>query len=75
MALSSSRRRYCPGHVTKAIESGKPWQHGCTESFNGKFRDACLSREWFRSQSKEQAAIEIWRQRSNEARPHPAMAT
>ena len=25
------------------IEPGKPWQNGVTESFNGKFRDECLS--------------------------------
>ena len=26
----------------------KPWQNGFVESFNGKLRDECLSREWFR---------------------------
>lgn len=30
------------------IDPGKPWQNGTTESFNGKFRDECLSMEWFR---------------------------
>jgi len=30
------------------IEPGKPWQNGLNESFNGKFRDECLSMEWFR---------------------------
>jgi len=25
------------------IDPGKPWQNGTTESFNGKFRDECLS--------------------------------
>ncbi len=31
------------------IEPGKPWQNGLNESFNGKFRDECLSMEWFRT--------------------------
>lgn len=48
-----------PGAVSKAslewaadqnlgmalIDPGKPWQNGTTESFNGKFRDECLSME------------------------------
>jgi len=31
------------------IDPGKPWQNGAVERFNGKFRDECLSLEWFRS--------------------------
>jgi putative transposase len=26
-------------------QPGKPWQNGTDESFNGKFRDECLSME------------------------------
>src|SRR5437764_8454858 len=33
------------GIGTALIEPGKPWQNGVTESFNGKFRDECLSLE------------------------------
>ena len=36
------------GIDTAVIDPGKPWQNGATESFNGKFRDECLSLEWFR---------------------------
>jgi putative transposase len=32
-------------------DPGKPWQNGTDESFNGKFRDECLSLEWFRSRA------------------------
>ena len=32
---------------TALIDPGKPWQNGVGESFNGKFRDECLSLEWF----------------------------
>jgi len=28
---------------TAHIDSGKPWQNGSNESFNGKFRDECLN--------------------------------
>ena len=34
------------------IEPGKPWQNGCNESFNGKFRDECLNLEWFRNRTE-----------------------
>ncbi len=34
------------------IDPGKPWQNGVNESFNGKFRDECLSLEWFRSRAE-----------------------
>ena len=34
------------GICTALIEPGKPWQNGVAESFNGKFRDECLSLEW-----------------------------
>lgn len=30
---------------TALIDPGKPWQNGVIESFNGKFRDECLSLE------------------------------
>jgi transposase InsO family protein len=33
-------------------EPGKPWQSGVTESFNGKFRDECLSLEMVRSRAE-----------------------
>ena len=49
------------GIGTALIEPGKPWQNGVTESFNGKFRDECLSLEWFRSRAEAKAIIEAWR--------------
>lgn len=56
------------------IEPGKPWQNGTAESFNGKFRDECLSMEWFRSRQEAQVVIEIWRKHYNEVRPHSSLA-
>jgi putative transposase len=55
------------------IEPGKPWQNGCTESFNGKFRDECLSLEWFRNRAEAKVVIETWRRHYNEVRPHSSL--
>ncbi len=52
------------------IDPGKPWQNGVNESFNGKFRDECLSMEWFRNRAEAKAVIGTWRQHYNEIRPH-----
>jgi len=61
------------GIGTALIEPGKPWQNGVTESFNGKFRDECLSLEWFRSRPEAKVIIETWRQHYNEVRPHSSL--
>ena len=55
------------------IDPGKPWQNGTTESFNGKFRDECLSLEWFRSRAEAKIVIEAWRKHYNEVRPHSSL--
>jgi len=55
------------------IDPGKPWQNGTTESFNGKFRDECLSLEWFRSRAEAKVVIERWRRHYNEERPHSSL--
>jgi putative transposase len=56
------------------IDPGKPWQNGTAESFNGKFRDECLSMEWFRSRQEAKVVIETWRKHYNEVRPHSSLA-
>jgi putative transposase len=61
------------GIGTALIEPGKPWQNGVTESFNGKFRDECLSLEWFRSRAEAKIIIEAWRRHYNEVRPHSSL--
>lgn len=54
-------------------QPGKPWQNGTDESFNGKFRDECLSMEYFRNRTEARVVIEQWRQHYNEVRPHSAL--
>lgn len=61
------------GIGTALIEPGKPWQNGVTESFNGKFRDECLSLEWFRSRAEAKVIIEAWRRHYNQVRPHSSL--
>jgi putative transposase len=56
------------------IDPGKPWQNGTAESFNGKFRDECLSMEWFRCRAEAKAVIESWRGHYNAVRPHSSLA-
>ena len=51
------------------IEPGKPWQNGLNESLNDKFRDECLSMQWFRRLSEAQVVIEEWRRHYNSVRP------
>ena len=53
------------GIATALIDPGKPWQNGADESFNGRFRDECLSLEWFRSRREAKVIIETWRRHYN----------
>jgi len=61
------------GIETALIDPGKPWQNGSDESFNGKFRDECLSMEWFRTRAEAKVVITIWRQHYNDDRPHSSL--
>ena len=58
---------------TAFIDPGKPWQNGTDESFNGKFRNECLSLEWFRNRMEAKIGIERWRRHYNEERPHMSL--
>jgi putative transposase len=55
------------------IPPGKPWHNGFVESFNGKLRDECLNREWFRDLREARIVVESWRQFYNHQRPHSAL--
>ena len=58
---------------TALIEPGKPWQNGMNESFNDKFREECLSLEWFRSRAEAIPIIGAYRRHYNEVRPHSSL--
>ena len=61
------------GVETAHIDPGKPWQNGANESFNDKFRNECLSLEWFRNRHEARAVIESWRRHYNQVRPHSSL--
>lgn len=58
---------------TAHIDPGKPWQNGSNESFNGKFRDECLSMQWFKNRIDAKVVIEGFRREYNEVRPHSSL--
>jgi transposase InsO family protein len=55
------------------IPPGKPWHNGFVESFNGKLRDECLNRDWFRDLREARVMIESWREFYNHRRPHSSL--
>ena len=58
---------------TALIDPGKPWQNGTNESLNGKFRDECLSMQWFKNRIDAKILIEQFRREYNEVRPHSGL--
>jgi transposase InsO family protein len=69
MEVSDARKR----KDLESENSRKPWHNGFVESFNGKLRDECLNREWFRDLREARTGIESWRQFYNHLRPHSAL--
>ena len=55
------------------IEPGKPTQNAFVESFNGKFREECLSVSWFTSLEHARQEIATWRDDYNRVRPHKSL--
>jgi putative transposase len=55
------------------IQPGKPVENAFVESFNGHFRDECLSESWFTSINDARSTIEQWRCDYNEVRPHQSL--
>ena len=52
---------------------GKPTDNAAIESFNGRFRDECLSVHWFEGLEDATTKIEAWRQDYNANHPHRAL--
>ena len=55
------------------IRPGKPVENAFIESFNGRFRDECLSQNWFTDIADAQASMAAWARDYNESRPHTSL--
>ena len=71
-------KAFMAGHTATGIrhiliQPGWPMQNVYIESFNGKFRDECLNKQWFQTLHQARSATAIWRQDYNELRPHSSV--
>jgi Transposase and inactivated derivatives len=64
---------YENGVNLKFSRPGKPTDNAFIESFNGRFREECLSTHWFLSLEDAKSKIEVWRNEYNESRPHMSL--
>jgi putative transposase len=64
---------YQQGVELHFINPGKPVQNAFIESFNGTFREDCLSAHWFATLADAKRVIQAWRREYNESRPHRAL--
>lgn len=55
------------------IDPGKPVQNAFAESFNGMFREECLSGNWFEGLGHARREIKDWRYDYNYVRPHKSL--
>ena len=61
------------GATLRFIQPGKPIQNALVESFNGKFRDACLNEHWFIDIADARRTIQGRRVHYNTVRPHSSL--
>lgn len=64
---------FANGVEMRFIQPGKPTQNAHVESFNGRFRDECLSQSYFPTLARARVEIAIWKDDYNSARPHSAL--
>jgi Transposase and inactivated derivatives len=64
---------YENGVELKFSRPGKPTDNALIESFNGRFREECLSTHWFLSLEDAKSKIEAWRTEYNVSRPHMSL--
>jgi putative transposase len=55
------------------IEPGKPTQNAFIESFNGKFREECLDRNFFENLDHARLFIAAWKIEYETVRPHSSL--
>ena len=52
------------GAALNFVQPGKPTQNAFVEGFNGKFRDSCLTRHWFRGLADVRRIVDDWHHHS-----------
>jgi putative transposase len=67
------RWAFANGVVLHFIQPGKPVQNAYVESFNGRFRDECLSQAHYPTLARARVEIELWRVDYNCVRPHSSL--
>jgi putative transposase len=55
------------------VAPGRPWENGCSESFNSRFRDEFLEREEFEDVKDAREKAAWFRREYNAVRPHSAI--
>jgi hypothetical protein len=72
--VAKSIRRWMvqAGVSTLFIARSSPWENGCLESFNGKFRDELLNEQLFLGLEDARWVTDRWRLDYNHRRPHNA---
>ncbi len=70
---NSTARGASPGVALHFIQPGKPVQNAYVESFNGRFRDECLSQAHYPTLARARVEIELWRIDYNRVRPHSSL--
>ena len=61
------------GAVLNFIQPGKPTQNAFVESFNGKFRDSCLTRHWFKGLADVRRIVDDWHHHCDHERPRGSL--
>src|SRR5262249_53184397 len=66
---------WLPSKGTEALQvaAGRPWENGCSESFNGRFRDEFLEREEFEDEEDAREKGGGFKREYNGVRPHSAL--
>jgi transposase InsO family protein len=66
---------WLPSQGTEPIQvaPGSPWENGCSESFNSRFRDEFLEREEFEDANDARAKGGWFKREYNSVRPHSAL--
>lgn len=54
--------------------SGRAWENGYNERFNGTLRREVLNAEWFTTTRHAQIVIALWLKQYNHTRPHQALS-